>query len=405
MFASVCSQDTLRTIWGLSDKNEPRGTLTEDEFLVACKLVAVAQAGRDVVPGAETGNAPLPRFSGIARPGAVDDDEDEDEDEDDDDDESGVCGGVNRLGLDADAVAYYARLWALAEPTDSYLQPGAAVAFLSKSGLGQVSKQASELNSNRLFCPLFSASCLLQPVSHPAPSSYLCTRAPGSAFDMGAPAYDQRQALTDPHPTPRHTHPPPVHHQDTLRLIWSIADAESPRGKLSEREFMVACKLVAVAQGGGEVDVGAEVGKAPLPRFEGVPLPGGGSGRDKTLAAAAAALGLDEAGTAYYATLWVAAGPDGGLLLPGAAVTFLSRSGLGQDTLRTIWGLSDRSPPRGKLSESEFLVACKLVAAAQAGRDVSGVCVCAHVCVCVCVCVAIVCTIITTSNTALSSHM
>ena len=81
----------------------PKGALTEDEFLVACKLVAVAQAGRDVVAGAEAGDAPLPRFTGIARPTNGDND---DEDEEDDDDSDAATGGVKRLGLDADAVAY-----------------------------------------------------------------------------------------------------------------------------------------------------------------------------------------------------------------------------------------------------------------------------------------------------------
>lgn len=46
--------------------------------------------------------------------------------------------------------------------------------------------------------------------------------------------------------------------------------------------------------------------------------------------AAAAALGLNAEAAAYYATLWEAADTHDGLLLPAAAVTFLSRSGLGQ---------------------------------------------------------------------------
>ena len=55
------------------------------------------------------------------------------------------------------------------------------------------------------------------------------------------------------------------------------------------------------------------------------------SGTEKSeVPAAAAALGLNAEAAAYYATLWEAADTHDGLLLPGAAVTFLSRSGLGQ---------------------------------------------------------------------------
>jgi hypothetical protein len=61
--------------------------------------------------------------------------------------------------------------------------------------------------------------------------------------------------------------------QDTLRTIWSLSDTMSPRGQLSENEFMVACKLVAIAQGGGDVVKGAEKGDAKLPTFDGVALP------------------------------------------------------------------------------------------------------------------------------------
>ena len=61
--------------------------------------------------------------------------------------------------------------------------------------------------------------------------------------------------------------------QDTLRTIWSLSDTVAPRGQLSENEFMVACKLVAIAQAGGEVVQGAEKAAAKLPVFDGISLP------------------------------------------------------------------------------------------------------------------------------------
>ena len=36
-----------------------------------------------------------------------------------------------------------------------------------------------------------------------------------------------------------------------------------------------------------------------------------------------------------------------------------------------MWGLADTEPPKGSLDESEFYRACKLVAQAQAGQDMS----------------------------------
>jgi hypothetical protein len=57
--------------------------------------------------------------------------------------------------------------------------------------------------------------------------------------------------------------------------------------------------------------------------------------------------------------------------MPGGAVAFLGTSGLGQDALRAIWSLSDTDLPKGRLCETEFMVACKLVAVAQAGQPVT----------------------------------
>ena len=68
-----------------------------------------------------------------------------------------------------------------------------------------------------------------------------------------------------------------------------------------------------------------------------------------------------------YEKLWGESGQADGFLAGGAALKFLVTSGLSQADLKTIWGLSDTVPPKGKLSKDEFFRAAKLVALQQAG--------------------------------------
>ena len=57
LLKSGLEQSILSKIWDLSDKDK-RGSLTREEFLVACKLVALAQASKPV--GRESLSIPTP---------------------------------------------------------------------------------------------------------------------------------------------------------------------------------------------------------------------------------------------------------------------------------------------------------------------------------------------------------
>ena len=72
-----------------------------------------------------------------------------------------------------------------------------------------------------------------------------------------------------------------------------------------------------------------------------------------------------------YTEKWASSGQADGLLPASKAVPLLSTSGLPKNTLQNIWRMSDKSDPRGKLSEDEFYTALKLVAILQNGGDVN----------------------------------
>ena len=82
-------------------------------------------------------------------------------------------------------------------------------------------------------------------------------------------------------------------------------------------------------------------------------------------------LGLSSTDLAAYRKLWSQVGSQNGLVTGKVALAFFQSSALPKATLKTIWGLSDTSSPKGKLSQQEFFVALKLVAMAQAGKAVA----------------------------------
>ena len=62
---------TLRTMWGLVDTELPKGSLNQDEFIRACKLVAQVQAGQTMSVATLAVATPLPIFEGIDQPDLV----------------------------------------------------------------------------------------------------------------------------------------------------------------------------------------------------------------------------------------------------------------------------------------------------------------------------------------------
>lgn len=77
-------------------------------------------------------------------------------------------------------------------------------------------------------------------------------------------------------------------------------------------------------------------------------------------------LGLTPAEQSAYASWYSAVG--GGQVTGAAGAGVLKNSGLGQATLRQIWGTADEQK-RGWLDQQGFYTALKLVALAQAGID------------------------------------
>ena len=73
----------------------------------------------------------------------------------------------------------------------------------------------------------------------------------------------------------------------------------------------------------------------------------------------------------HYEALFRAAAGSTGSLAGKDGVFFLRRSGLSDVTLRTVWQLAD-DQGIGHLTRSEFYVAMRLVAIAQAGYAVTG---------------------------------
>jgi len=59
---------TLRKTWGLADTELPKGSLNQNEFFRACKLVAQAQAGQPMSVAAFAVATPLPVIEGSDQP-------------------------------------------------------------------------------------------------------------------------------------------------------------------------------------------------------------------------------------------------------------------------------------------------------------------------------------------------
>ena len=53
---------TLRTMWAIADSEQPKGQLNETEFYRACKLVALAQAGKTMSAATIAAPAGLPNL-------------------------------------------------------------------------------------------------------------------------------------------------------------------------------------------------------------------------------------------------------------------------------------------------------------------------------------------------------
>jgi hypothetical protein len=397
-------QKKLSKIWSLADYQEPRGQLDKDEFFVACKLVAMAQAGLPFDGGATAEVTPLPKFGG------------HDDDTNGDDNEGAGGGGLphiaTKLGLSKSDVAAYNKLWAEADTNSGYLNAGAAVKFLGTSGLAKqvlsdiwtmsdTGAPRGQLDKDEFFfaCKLVAMAQSkvaldesLMATATPLPRVASLSASGNSALRGGSgegdlphiaaklglsasdvAAYDTLWAEADTSAGYMGAAAAVAFlgtsglDKHVLRTIWDLSDTGAPRGELDKDEFYVACKLVAMAQAGLSVESGATAAATPLPKVGSLALVALVHSADVGASGPASKLGLSRSDIEAYERLWTNADTSGGYLAAGAAVTFLGTSGLDKSVLRTIWSMADSDEPRGQLDKDEFYVACKLVAMTQAG--------------------------------------
>jgi hypothetical protein len=287
----------LRSIWSLSDTDTPRGQLDKDEFFLACKLVAMAQAGLPLEGGDWSVSTPLPRLGSCA----------------------GVCAGIDdssglphiakALGLTASDVATFDWLWSEADTNGGYLAAGAAVMFLGTSGLekpilhsiwslSDTGTPRGQLDKDEFFlaCKLVAMAQAGLPLEGGDRSAH--TPLPKLGVSRGQPQPHEPAEEGLPHiaSTLGLSASDVVAYEKlwqsadadggflsagaavkflgtsglgkaALREIWEMSDTDVPRGKLDRDEFFVACKLVAMAQAGIQLAGSNRAAPGRLPHF------------------------------------------------------------------------------------------------------------------------------------------
>ncbi|GIZ36603.1 hypothetical protein CKM354_000007300 [Cercospora kikuchii] len=158
---------------------------------------------------------------------------------------------------------------------------------------------------------------------------------------------------------------------DVLGEIWQIADTEN-RGFLSKPGFCMVLRLIGHYQAGKPPSNELAFKPGPIPKFEGLAIPGGAPVAPPSPAPAAfqqpqlsgSAPGrvppLDPAKVQQYSGLFERSGAQNGLIDGGTAKAIFERAGLPNETLGRIWMLADRQQ-RGALDQTEFIVAMHLL--------------------------------------------
>lgn len=167
---------------------------------------------------------------------------------------------------------------------------------------------------------------------------------------------------------------------NVLGEIWQIADTEN-RGFLSKPGFCMVLRLIGHYQAGRGPSAELAFKPGPIPKFEGLSIPGvpasnagqqavssptGGRFPSGTLQPQLSGQGpirvppLEPAKAQQYAGLFERSGAVNGLLDGGTAKTIFEKAGLPNEVLGKIWTLSDRQQ-RGALDQTEFIVAMHLL--------------------------------------------
>lgn len=160
---------------------------------------------------------------------------------------------------------------------------------------------------------------------------------------------------------------------NVLGEIWQIADTEN-RGLLTRPGFCIVVRLIGHYQAGREPSTELAFKPAPVPKFEGLTIPGAGGPASPTggafppnaLQPQLSGQGpirvppLDPQKVQQYSGLFEKSGAQNGMLEGGTAKAIFERAGLPNETLGRIWMLSDREQ-RGGLDQTEFIVAMHLL--------------------------------------------
>ncbi|KAK0861710.1 hypothetical protein LTR87_016860 [Friedmanniomyces endolithicus] len=165
---------------------------------------------------------------------------------------------------------------------------------------------------------------------------------------------------------------------NVLGEIWQIADTEN-RGLLTKPGFCMVLRLIGHYQAGREPSAELAFKQGPVPKFEGLQIPGVGPAASAALPSPtggqfpATALQpqlsgqgpirvppLDAQKVQQYSGLFERSGAQDGMLDGVTAKTIFERAGLPNEALGKIWNLSDRQQ-RGALDQTEFIVAMHLL--------------------------------------------
>ncbi|KAF2722071.1 EF-hand [Polychaeton citri CBS 116435] len=168
----------------------------------------------------------------------------------------------------------------------------------------------------------------------------------------------------------------------TLGEIWQIADTEN-RGLLTKPGFCMVLRLIGHVQTGKQPTAELAFMPGPLPKFDGMTLPGVGApalsggnsaqpspttGQFPATALQPQLSGqgpirvppLDPQKAQQYTGLFERSGAQDGMLDGVTAKSIFERAGLPNEVLGKIWALSDRGQ-RGALDQTEFIVAMHLL--------------------------------------------
>ncbi|PHH81500.1 hypothetical protein CDD82_647 [Ophiocordyceps australis] len=160
-----------------------------------------------------------------------------------------------------------------------------------------------------------------------------------------------------------------------LGEIWQIADKEN-RGFLTPAGFSVVLRLIGHAQAGREPRPELAFQQGPLPRFDGIHVPGmpvspppaspSGIPPQGTGAGAARIPPLTPDKVSQYATLFERQPLQNNMLGGEHAREIFDKSGLPNETLGRIWALAD-TEQRGALVLAEFVIAMHLLTSIKTG--------------------------------------